>query len=219
MRPSAVTKASELSSAELAELVSVLRSAGLRGKHLEIGTAAGGTLKELMLCYPTGNRPAFISVDPMNYFPNQLTIVQKNLRSAGIDSSEVDFRIGKSWPIFQEAEKNAEVFSFIFVDGSHKIHHVTEDLAWSRLLEQNGIICFHDYAPRFPGVTSAVNRFLADHRNYEVITRVESLLVVKKISKGVKREINVWDRSSAHLVNIMHQISRSVRKRWHFRQK
>src|SRR4029079_19590041 len=107
----------------------------LTGPHLEIGTAAGGTLKELILSYPEGKRPPFVVVDPMSYFPDQMGIIRRNLSSAGINPDTIEFRVGKSWPMFQRAEQKGERFSFIFIDGSHKIHHVTEDLAWTRLLE------------------------------------------------------------------------------------
>jgi len=46
-----VTLKSELSKAELQALCELLTSSNLSGSHLEIGTAAGGTLVEMMKCY------------------------------------------------------------------------------------------------------------------------------------------------------------------------
>lgn len=214
MRESATTLASEVSGNELSALLSVLRSSALTGPHLEIGTAAGGTLKELILSYPEGKRPPFVVVDPMSYFPDQMAIVRRNLSSAGIDPDAIEFRVGKSWPMFQSAERKGERFSFIFIDGSHKIHHVTEDLAWTRLLEAGGIVCFHDYAPRFPGVMKPVDRFLKKHPGYNVVERVESLLIVRKITASNNLEITPWDRMRARLINIRHQLDESFRKRF-----
>lgn len=213
MRASATTLAAEVSERELAVLKALLKRRRLAGPHLEIGTAAGGTLKELMHCYPDAARPRFVVVDPMRYFSDQFEIVRKNLAGAGIDPDQVDFRVGLSWPEFQRAERAGERFAFIFVDGSHKIHHVTEDLAWTRLLSPGGVVCFHDYNRNFPGVVLAVDRFLACYRNYRVVEQVESLLIVEKTAASIAREIGAWDRLRARIINIFHQLQASARKR------
>jgi predicted O-methyltransferase YrrM len=213
VRASATTLAAEVSDNELAALKTLLETRRLKGPHLEIGTAAGGTLKELMRCYSDTARPSFVVVDPMRYFPNQPAIVRKNLVSAGLDPDWVDFRVGMSWAEFQRAERAGEHFSFIFVDGSHKIHHVTEDLAWVRLLSPGGIVCFHDYNRNFPGVVLPVDRFLARYRNYRAVEQVESLLIVEKIAASASREISAWDRLRARIINISHQLQASRRKR------
>jgi predicted O-methyltransferase YrrM len=213
MRQSATTFSSEISARELTRLTSLLRTERFSGWHLEIGTAAGGTLKEMMLCYPTGRRPRFVVVDPMTYFPNQLSIVCRNLSSAGIAADEVEFRISKSWPALREAERANETYSFIFVDGSHKINHVTEDLAWTRLLEPGGLISVHDYEPNFKGVMAAVDRFIAQHPNYQVVDREERLIVMRKTSVSPRREISEWDLLRARLINVYHQFETACRKR------
>jgi len=213
MRPSATTQASEVPDHELAALLALIKRRPLKGAHLEIGTAAGGTLKELMRCYSDAERPPFVVVDPMQYFPDQMAIVRKNLAGAGLDPDKVDFRVGMSWPAFQQAARTGERFSFIFVDGSHKIHHVTDDLAWTRLLEPGGVICFHDYNHDFPGVMLAVDRFLARYRNYRAVERVGSLLIVEKTAASTAGEIGAWDRLRARIINVSHQLQASARKR------
>jgi predicted O-methyltransferase YrrM len=213
MRESATTLAAEVSEKELAALKALLKARRLKGPHLEIGTAAGGTLKELMRCYPDTERPRFVVVDPMRYFPDQHAIVRKNLAGAGLDPDQVDFRINMSWPAFRHAARAGDRFSFMFIDGSHKIHHVTEDLAWTRLLEPGGIVCFHDYNRNFPGVMLAVERFLARYRNYRVVGQVEALLIVEKTAASVASEISAWDRLRARIINIYHQLQTSAKKR------
>jgi predicted O-methyltransferase YrrM len=213
VRASATTLAAEVSENELAALKTLLKTRRLAGPHLEIGTAAGGTLKELIRCYPDAERPRFVVVDPMRYFPDQPAIVRKNLASAGLDPDRVDFRRSMSWPAFQQAANAGERFSFIFIDGSHKIHHVTEDLAWTRLLQPGGIACFHDYNRNFPGVMLAVDRFLACYRNYRVVEQVESLLIVEKTSASAAQEIGAWDRLRARIINVSHQMQASAKKR------
>src|ERR1700687_1759576 len=97
MRASAITLEPEIPKNELARLVALLHAERLKGAHLEIGTAAGGTLRELMRAYPDETRPRFVVVDPMTYFPDQLAKVRRNLKDAGLDPERVDFRVAKSW--------------------------------------------------------------------------------------------------------------------------
>ena len=212
MRASATTLAAEVSDNEHAALKTLLKTRQLKGTHLEISTAAGGHLEELMRCYPDAERPRFVVVDPMRYFPDQPAIVRKNLASAGLDPGQVDFRVGRSWPEFQRSERTGEHFAFIFVDGSHKIHHVTEDLAWTRLLEPGGIICFTTTTRNFPGVVLPLERFLARYRNYRVVKQVEALLIVEKIYASASREISAWDRLRAEIINVFHQLQASSEK-------
>jgi predicted O-methyltransferase YrrM len=190
-----------------------MMSSRLRGAHLEIGTAAGGTLRALMLAYPVAQRPRFVVVDPMTYFPDQFAIVQRNLTSAGIDPSDVDFRITKSWPAFLAAKRTRERFSFMFIDGSHKLHRVTQDLVWTRLLEPGGLLCLHDYTSNMPGVIGAVDRFLTRYSNYQVDQLVETLLIVRKTGPSDMREITRWDHLRANAINTYQQLSRGLAKR------
>jgi predicted O-methyltransferase YrrM len=213
MRASATTLASEISTGELAALISRMMSSRLRGAHLEIGTAAGGTLRMLMLAYASGQRPRFVVIDPMTYFPDQFAIVRRNLATAGIDPGEVDFRISKSWPAFQAARRMGERFSFMFIDGSHKLHRVTQDLTWTRLLEPGGLLCLHDYAPNMPGVIEAVDRFLARYPNYQIDHQAETLLIVRKTGPSHTQEITRWDHLRANAINTYHQLARGLAKR------
>jgi predicted O-methyltransferase YrrM len=212
MRTSATTLEPETSKSELARLVTLLRAERLTGAHLEIGTAAGGTLRELMRAYPDQTRPRFVVVDPMTYFPDQLAKVRRNLRDAGLDPERVDFRVAKSSSALAEARRTGETFSFIFVDGAHKLRYVTEDLAWTGLLEPGGIVCFHDYDPGQRGVMMAVDRFLARHSNYAVVDRVERLLIVRKLGPG-RGEVSLWDRMRATAIGFYLQLAAGARKR------
>jgi predicted O-methyltransferase YrrM len=213
MRASATTLAPEISANELATLTALLTSERLPGRHLEIGTAAGGTLAALMRCYPDGKRPPFVVVDPMTYFPGQLAIVRRNLAASGIDPDAVDIRVGKSWPMFRRAARNGETYSFVFIDGSHKLKYVTQDLAWTRLVEPAGLIGLHDYHPNHPGVVAAVDRFLSRHSNYQVIGRTETLLVLRKTALSPAAEISRWDRVRALVLGTLHQLSAGIAKR------
>ncbi len=163
---------SETTGPEREALAQLLKDAALTGAHLEIGTAAGGTLKELMSCYPAESRPQFVVVDPFTYFERQRSAVEENLRSAGIDPADVDFRVGYSWAQLQTAQSRGDRFAFIFIDGNHDLKYVTQDLRWTRLLVDGGYVCLHDYSESFPGVILATDRFLRRNPNYSLVSHV-----------------------------------------------
>lgn len=79
VRQSSITLESECSEAERAALRDILKNSNFTAAHMEIGTAAGGTLKELIGCYPLGQAPQFIVIDPLSYFPDQLSKIKTNL--------------------------------------------------------------------------------------------------------------------------------------------
>lgn len=213
MRASATTLEAEMTPEEAEALDRLLLTAKLRGTHLEIGTAAGGTLKRMMALYPKEDRPRFVVVDTMKYFPDQMNIVARNLQSVGVDPSAVDFRVGDSWAEFQKAEAAGERFDFILIDASHKLNHVTRDLSWTRMLNVGGYVAMHDYAPRFPGVTQAADKFLARYPNYSREQLAGSLLVLKKNAASAAAEVTTGDRFAAEIGNFFHQLGGSIRKR------
>jgi predicted O-methyltransferase YrrM len=212
MRQSALDMSSELAAGELAALTALLRNAGLRGVHLEIGTAAGGTLKELMQCYAPP-RPHFVVVDPFTYFADQKAIVVRNLQSAGIDPAGVEMRAALSGPALDAASTAGERFDFIFIDANHDARHVIADLRWARLLSPGGYLCLHDYAARFPGVVWATDRFLHNNRNYRRVALHQSLVVIEKTAAGQREEVSGGDLLLGQLLTPLHKLRRSVNKR------
>ena len=80
MRECATELGPEITERELNSLLDALEVAQLSDTHLEIGTAAGGTLCRLIQFYKEkGAGPAFMVVDPMQYFNNQFAIIRKNM--------------------------------------------------------------------------------------------------------------------------------------------
>ncbi len=213
MRASATTLEAEMTPEETQALDTLLQFSSLTGTHLEIGTAAGGTLKRMVALYPKETRPRFVVVDTMKYFPDQMGIVARNLHSVGVDPSEVDFRVGDSWSEFRKAEAAGEQFDFMLIDASHKLNHVTRDLSWTRMLKVGGYVAMHDYAPKFPGVTQAADRFLARYPNYSREKLAGSLLILKKNAESAAAEVSAGDRFAAEIGNFFQQLGGSVRKR------
>jgi len=204
----ASTLEAEMTAAEHELLLKTLRELGRAGTHLEIGTAAGGTLCAMLGAFPTDRRPPFAVVDPMSYFPQQLDAVRRNLRDHGFDPATIDFRVATSQVAFQDAENRGEAFDFLLIDGCHKIRSVMTDLKWTRRLSVGGVVCFHDMTPRHRGVWLAVNRFLARHPNYERVAQADSLLVVRKAAASTTPEIDATDEWYARAWYLPLQVER-----------
>ena len=183
-------------------LVELLRGGERRGTHLEIGTGAGGTLCVMLNAFAQENRPRFVVVDKMRYFPSQLELVRKNLARHGFGENTVDIRVAKSDAAFTHAETAHERFDFVLIDGSHKVRAVMGDLRWSRLVNVGGIICLHDYSSRFLGVQMAVNHFLRRNRNYERVALAGSLLALRKTALASRREVTRTDEFYAAALHL-----------------
>jgi len=202
MRRCATTLEGEMTPIEHAYLLDLLKRERFDGPHLEIGTAAGGTLCAMMRCFDDASRPPFVVVDRMTYFPDQLETIETNLRRHGLDPVKVDFRIATSTAAFRAAEQRGEAFDFILLDGGHKILNVMADLRWTRLLNVGGIICLHDYIPKFPGVKLSVDRFLAGHPHFHAVGQADSLIALQKVSAGRRREVSARDRAYALAMHV-----------------
>jgi len=212
----AIRTQSECTEPELAALLRAMQACNPSGRRLEIGTAAGGTLKRMMLAYPTQARPAFVVVDPMTYFPGQREAVAANLAAAGIDPSTVEFRVETSARALARALRAEERFEFIFIDGDHALRAVTRDLRWTRLLSPKGFVCLHDYEQAghiaIPGVKLALDRFLARRRNYALREVVGAMAIVEKLNWGAP-EIGAGDLAAAWGRQIALRWRRSLSKR------
>jgi predicted O-methyltransferase YrrM len=197
---------------ELDFLLGILRRERFAGKHLEIGTAAGGTLCRMMQAFDAGNRPPFVVVDPMNYFRNQLETVRHNLRAHQLPPDAVDFRAQRSDAAFEAAHRAGERFDFILIDGAHHIRYVVDDLRWTRLLHVGGIVCLHDYGAS-RGIRLAGDRFMRRNPRYERIGCVDSLLALRKTGEPTRAvEISFGDRLWARGMTPLLQAEESIKK-------
>ena len=214
MRNCAKSLESEISKNEIDSLSYVLKEKKLEATHLEIGTAAGGALCHLMEWYAKiGSVPKFIVVDPMQYFPNQFEIVCENIKSRGLPLEKVEFLRTTSAKAFRWAKENNVACDFILIDGNHKIRYVNEDLRWTRFLRPGGLLCVHDYSPRYPGVHLNMKRFLHKYTNYKILSQVETLLILEKKSASQSPEISALDRLWATCLGPWFQLKTSTAKR------
>lgn len=181
MRWSSLTLEPEMEPEELAFLLRILETSAYCGKHLEIGTGAGGTLCAMLAAYEKESRPPFVVVDTMSYFPDQLEVICENLSRCGIPRSAVEIRVMTSRRALATARRERETFDFILVDSKHTRTSVMTDLRWTALLRVGGIVCVHDYSERYAGVCTAVDRFRTIAPEFEEIGRGGSLLAFRKV--------------------------------------
>ncbi|MDC0143166.1 class I SAM-dependent methyltransferase [Verrucomicrobia bacterium] len=212
-RPCANTLKPEMTDEELSGLREWSQSANLNGRHLEIGTAAGGTLCFMMNCFEANACPEFTVVDTMSYFAGQLDIVKRNLSQNGLDTRPVDFLVMSSDAAFARAEAEGARFDFILVDASHKIRHVMADLRWLRLLNVGGLACFHDYTARFKGVRWPIDRFLQRNSQFSRVALAGSLLCIRRDTTSARSEVTSCDRIWASLWSPILQLDLSLQKR------
>lgn len=215
MRKSASTLESEMSASEIDSLIEALDSSQLSGTHLEIGTAAGGTLCKMVKYYQNNSSeiPKFLVIDSFKYFPNQFELVKKNLHQNGIKESLISFCKANSYDVFNEFDSKDLVLDFILIDANHKLKYVTADLRYSRFLRPGGILCMHDYSLKHQGVYLACNHFMKKYENYSLLSKVGSLLVLKKKCKTEGLEISSFALLKANFLNIFLQLKSSLQKR------
>ncbi|MDE0908783.1 MAG: class I SAM-dependent methyltransferase [SAR324 cluster bacterium] len=206
---------SEMTTEELALVTAELKARHFTRLHLEIGTGYGGTLRELLLCYPSNACPPFVVVDPMNYFPEQLENVRKNLRQHELADAPVTFEVKTSDAAFANWAGREETFDFILIDGIHKLRYTVRDLRWSRMLAVGGLLCLHDYKPKFPGVMMAVQRFLKRNPHFQKVELAGGLMVLTKTAPAAEQEITLVDRFWSEFHSLRLQVQSRLHKRWH----
>lgn len=215
-RESAITLKSEMTDAEVYSIKNAIKDSKLTGLHIEIGTAAGGTLCEILKCYQNELKvvpPQFVIIDPLTYFDDQYEKICLNLKNNGLSQNNITFEKNKSSIAFRNLSAHAGEIDFILIDGNHKINHFVGDLRFSRYLKAGGLLLIHDYSNGFKGIHSATNNFLNKYRNYEVLSHVDSLIVLRKKTETNIREVSKMDLLTSKLVNIYQQISKSIHKR------
>ena len=212
MRKCSETLEPEMTPAEQAFLQQLIRDHNFTGSHLEVGTAAGGSLCNMMSCFDDASRPKFVVVDRMSYFPRQREIVAENLTRHNLPVDTVDFRTTTSSNGFKDASERDERFEFMLIDACHKIQAVMSDLRWLRQLSVNGIACFHDYSDKFPGVKLSLDRLLARYDNYERVGVADSLLAIRKTATHRSQEINFSDSAYSVAMSFPLAVNRKLKK-------
>lgn len=213
MRRSAIDLSSECSLLELSCITDAVKNLPSGGNFLEIGTAAGGTLKEIIKAADFSNLQVdFYVIDPFNYFPNQVHKIHQNLLHSKIDPSRVKFWEGTTNDYLSVAIEKKLEFTLIFIDGDHKEFPVMNDLRWMAFLADGGLIFIHDYSKKFPGVVWSVDRFLAKNKNFSIISHVDNLVVIRREGK-LHKPVNRRDLFASKYRQTYKRLGRSIKKR------
>lgn len=210
------TLSSEMAPEEIYEILKFITLHKPKGTHLEIGTAAGGTLCQILKHYRYTlklDQPDFIVVDPLKYFDRQYEKICENFQNHSLSLDNIVFEKKTSNEAFRE--KRFSTLAFLLIDGNHKLNHFVDDLRYTRFLEENGLLIIHDYSEKFKGVQIATNIFLKRYTNYTILSRVKSLLVLQKNDRSKYNEITLMDRVVAHLLGLIIQIYKGFAKRVH----
>jgi predicted O-methyltransferase YrrM len=211
MKRSQAEGAAEMTSDEHALLLGLLRAERFEGTHLELGTAAGGTLCRMLECLPADR--GFVVVDRLRYFDGQRQVLESNLARCGL-RERVELRVTSSTRAWRAAARARERFDFMLIDAGHKLLDVTLDLRWTRLLRPGGIVCLHDYDDRWShrGVRVAVDRFTTRHPEYERIGQAGTLLALRKRAEPARPEIAPRDLAHAALLWLPLRLQRTAGK-------
>ena len=214
MRECSYTLSSEMAPEEISEILKFITLHKPKGTHLEIGTAAGGTLCEILKHYRYTlklDQPDFIVVDPLKYFDRQYEKICENFQNHSLTLDNIVFEKKKSNEALKEKKFNS--LALLIIDSNHKINHFVDDLRYTRFLKKNGLLIIHDYSDKFKGVKMPMDLFLDRYKNYTILSRVKSLLIVQKMNETNGSEVKSLDRILAHIFGLVIQLKTSTIKR------
>jgi predicted O-methyltransferase YrrM len=161
---------------------------GMTGNIFEIGSYFGRSTGLLALCLAKNERlvvcDAFES-DTKDQYADRPSIsdLKESIRTIvdDFDFSQLDVHSCYSADLSLPDEST---FRFAHIDGGHDEETAYNDICYAATrMKVNGIIAVDDYEhPNWPGVTIAVNRFLAEHhREFQVIADMN-----RHVAKGRK---------------------------------
>ena len=214
VRKCSYTLESEMTSEEVNEIIRCIGKYKPNGIHLEIGTAAGATMCSILKYYKfvlNFKPPKFIAVDPLSYFENQYEVICRNFKKNQLTLDNVVFEKKTSDQAFKTLK--IKEIAFLLIDGNHKLKNVIKDLRYTRILKKNGILVVHDYSTSFLGVKIAMDKFIKRYSNYEVISNINTLLVLRKKSIINVEEIKTIDIFLGHVFSFFLQTYASIKKR------
>jgi len=148
-------------------LFKLAKSVKRSGIIAEIGSAKGGSLITMFLANPTC---VYYCIDPFEpYNAISLDSIQENRVFSNFLAASYEtflkniepFSVNKIIVKLKSDEAITQLqnikFDMIFIDGCHEYEYVKRDIQnYKLLLNDNGILCGHDFHPRFNGVIKAV---------------------------------------------------------------
>jgi predicted O-methyltransferase YrrM len=140
---------------------------GLRGDVLEIGSYQGRSTCVLARGLAPGEK--LVVCDPMQAAQGYEAKPTSEMLQANVARTNPGFDLARLTihPVFSSSLvlPPDQRFRFVHVDGSHDYEDALADLRLAyRHLDVGGVIAVDDYEhPQWPGVTPAVEKFLAEH--------------------------------------------------------
>lgn len=151
-----------------------------KGTIVEIGRKHGGSLVLLCICSPSSK---IYSID---ISPQHDKNVLKLCNKFRVSRNQYELIIGDSIEVSRKWNKQIDL---LFVDGDHSTEAVYKDMvSWVPYVKPNGSILVHDYFPlshpkrREIGPYNALQQYMSKYNNLQVVTVIQKMCVVKKIS-------------------------------------
>lgn len=156
-----------------AALFALAKMTPKNGRAIEIGCGEGGSLVLMGLANPTLRLigiDKFIPFDEETHAGTargyQEATYEEFLKTVTL--SGFDIRLIRAWSEEAVGEIDDGSCDLIFIDGNHSFKNVIEDIRlYKPKLKAGGILCGHDYHPRFPGVIKGVKACFID--KYDVV--------------------------------------------------
>jgi len=148
------------------------------GCVVEIGTMAGGTAVALALASRDSGRGLTYTIDVVAR-PEVHDVLDAHGVSNLVNVITISSKTAATnWRALAGPSTSIRL---LWIDGDHRYDGVwTEILHWQDYLEPGGIICFHDYDSKFPGVVRAVYEYVVSSPLYHDFRRVDSILSAVK---------------------------------------
>jgi hypothetical protein len=165
------------------QLFSLVKSTGKNAHVLEIGSGRGGSMATMYMANKSAN---FTNIDKFapfdetsahGTFKDYQGFTYIDFRKNLIPFKGIKLKTILKWSDEAVSDVLDKSQDLIFIDGNHTYENCKADiLNYQGKVKDGGILCGHDYHPRFPGVIKAVKELFGD--KYEVLDN--SSIWVKK---------------------------------------
>ena len=194
----------ELDRAALDALLDQIRRNLPPSPWLKTGAAAGGALRDMLLCFDHEQAPQITVIDPLNAFPAQKATILRNLNRHGVDEQKIMFRLETSRRALPRALRARDDYGLILLDSATGLTDMMHDLTWARLLKLRGLLCVNHVDDQHPGAQRALFRFRAANPEYELVAQAGAMQILRKKSVPAKPEVTVGERVYAALTSMVY---------------
>lgn len=123
------------------------------------------------------------AVDPHASRVSKYDFFLENLKKSGIRDRVIPVRERSEIALQQLQPK--ELFDtkigLLFIDGDHSYEGIKKDFGWIDLVYRGGVIAFHDYTEKYPGIMKAVKEYWENNDDIEFEKLIDGLIIFKKL--------------------------------------